>query len=35
MEFRFPEITRFLGKAAMASFKRHGLQCFAPTKRAD
>ena len=35
MEFRFPEITRFLGRAAMAAFKRHGLQFFAPTKRAD
>ncbi|HEY7188473.1 MAG TPA: MerR family transcriptional regulator [Vicinamibacterales bacterium] len=35
MEFRFPEITRFLGKATMAAYKRHGLQFFAPTKRAD
>lgn len=35
MEFRFPEITRFLGKAAMAAFKRHGAQFFAPSSRAD
>jgi DNA-binding transcriptional MerR regulator len=35
MEFRFPEITRFLGKAAMAAFRRHGLQFFAPSKRVD
>jgi len=35
MEFRFPEITRFLGRAGMAAFKRHGLQFFAPSKRVD
>ena len=35
MEFRFPEITRFLGKAAMAAFKRRGAQFFAPSRRVD
>jgi MerR family transcriptional regulator, thiopeptide resistance regulator len=35
MEFRFRDITRFLGKAAIAAFRRHGPQFFAPSKRAD
>jgi len=35
MEFRFRDITRFISKAAMAAFKRHGPQFFAPTKRVD
>jgi len=35
IEFRFPEITRFLGKATMAAYKRHGLRFFAPSKRVD
>jgi len=35
MEFRFRDITRFISKATMAAFRRHGPQFFAPTKRAD
>ena len=35
MEFRFQDITRFLGKAAIAAFRRRGPQFFAPGKRVD
>jgi hypothetical protein len=35
MEFRFPEICRFLGAASIAALRRRGVQFFAPSRRVD
>jgi len=35
LEFRFPEIHRFLGAATLSALKRRGVQFFVPTRRVD